>query len=585
MNEKFLKIMARGVEAKLLQYEEYAKVKCETKINLKSNLNDLFKKDLDVSCIMINLEQHKERYQTTVQELEKVSCKNLIHFKATYWKNRPQFEQDLTTVMQFLSQFHPEIDATKEYKFDKFSETHDKNIWIQDGPLACYCSHLRAMIYGYLNFEDYTLIIEDDISIVNTEKIGKYLSQIPDDWDVICIGSIPKNQILSEEDTFYKFATDFHSTHFYIIRNSSFPKIFKGLYPITDQVDVLISNMKHELNIYNIPQTVYQKNIGTHTQNNLHVIFNSPNYDILREALATIKKHLSFFCNLLLPNNAKRNEIIVENLMYDVLYEYILKSGMDGTEGLHQETFHVDCSAHVEKTEYEELMEGLYFFVRCCKKGIDPKHIAKSLLNNLLFTIQKFKLHNTIKSGRILKAYGFGSTAHIYEANGIIIKVYNDKMRWMTIGYDDPKKILFKESRILETVQRCKHVPKILSVHGNIIEMSYGGESLYDDFNLPEDWKDQIREAFEEFDREGVYYPEFRLQNILVNFGKITFVDFGMAELSGKSNSENCERFLSLLNILHEKFKTVPELDRRHALINTFFRNLNLEENAQTNAC
>jgi hypothetical protein len=54
-----------------------------------------------------------------------------------------------------------------------FSEINDPNIYIQDGPLACYCSHVRGMIYGHLNFEDYTIIIEDDAFISNTENIEK----------------------------------------------------------------------------------------------------------------------------------------------------------------------------------------------------------------------------------------------------------------------------------------------------------------------------------------------------------------------------------------------------------------------------
>lgn len=580
-----MKVMARGVEAKLLQYEEYAKIKCETQINLKSNLEDLFKKPLDdLTCIMINLEQHTERYNNTVTELEKISCRNLIHFKGTFWKNRDQFEQDLTTIMQFLGQFNSEIDTeidTIKYKFDKFSETHDKNILIQDGPLACYCSHLRAMIYGYLNFEDYTIIVEDDISIVNTEKISKYLSQIPDDWDIICIGCIPKNQILSDEDTFYKFTTDFHSTHFYIVRNKSFPKIFKGLYPITDQVDVLISNMKYELNIYNIPNTVFQKNIGTHTQNNLHVIFNSPNYDILRIALLTIQKHLNFFCNLILPENEQRNKVIVNHLMYDVIFEYILKSGMEGTEGLHQETFNIDYSQYVEMEEYRELMEALFFFVRCCKKGINPDQIAKSLLNNLIFTIQKFKLHNSSVNGVTLKAYGFGSSAHIYRSEDVIFKVYNDKLRWTIDGYDDPNEIFHKETSVLRVAQQCTHVPHDASLildQDKMIQMSYEGESIYDNFDLPENWEDQIKETFNEFDAVGIYYPEFRLQNILVKDSRLSFVDFGMAKLSSEKNYLNCEKFCTLLNILNEKFKIEQGFDQRHALMNTFFRNINLED-------
>ena len=81
------------------------------------------------------------------------------------------------------------------------------------------------------------------------------------------------------------------------------PIIFENVYPITDQIDVLISDCRNKLNIYNIEDTVYQKNLKTNTQNNLHVIFNSPNYDVLREETSKIEKLCNFFANKILPKN------------------------------------------------------------------------------------------------------------------------------------------------------------------------------------------------------------------------------------------------------------------------------------------
>ena len=75
------------------------------------------------------------------------------------------------------------------------------------------------------------------------------------------------------------------------------PKIFENMYPITDQIDVLISNCKDKLNIYNIEDTVYQKNLKTNTQNNLHAIFHSPNYKVLRKEAFKIEKLCNYFAN------------------------------------------------------------------------------------------------------------------------------------------------------------------------------------------------------------------------------------------------------------------------------------------------
>ena len=58
---------------------------------------------------------------------------------------------------------------------------------------------------------------------------------------------------------------------------------------------------------------------------------------------------------------------------------------------------------------------------------------------------------------------------------------------------------------------------------------------------------------------------------------KITFVDFGLAEMRDNAdNSENCERFISYLSILKKKFKYNKGLDRRHQLIFNFLNNKNI---------
>ena len=58
--------------------------------------------------------------------------------------------------------------------------------------------------------------------------------------------------------------------------------IFKNLYPITDQIDIIISKLHDKLNIYNIPNTVSQKFFTTNIQNNLHIIYNTNNFDVIR---------------------------------------------------------------------------------------------------------------------------------------------------------------------------------------------------------------------------------------------------------------------------------------------------------------
>ena len=558
--------LATGVDAKILQYEEYATNISDDTIDFPNLLGGT------QTYMLLNMERHVERYKTSVEQLKKISIQNFQHLKGTDGRNKNQLEKDLTNILKFIKNYNNDV-IDNDIKINEFSEIDNPGVHIQDGPLGCYCSHLRAMIYGYLSESDYTIIIEDDISITNTENIQKYLPQIPNDWDVICLNSRGKN--VRYEEPFYKFVDEFHSGHFYIIKNKCLPRIFKGMYPMTDQVDVLLSDMHKELNIYNIPDTVYQKNLETNTQNNLDIIFTSPNYILVKDLLNKSEEILNHYANKILPDNKDQNRLIVKNLMYDVIYNYMLTKGNNNELNPDIEDYVFDNS-YLGKWRYNKLEKIVGFFLQCTKKGINPKLAGQSLTNVLLFTLNKFtELHDV---DRDIKAYGFGSTAHTYKVgNDLLIKRYNKKLRWATEGHDNSKMIMDKELNLLDKLKNVKSVPKVIDYNDTDITMEYRGESIYNDFNLPKDWKDQITNIFSELTDNGIFYPEFRLQNILVLDGKISFVDFGMADFRDKcDNTVNIEKFIKYLSLLEDKFKVVIDLDARQRLISTFLKNINI---------
>jgi hypothetical protein len=415
--DKFInKKIRTGADIKVLQYEDSINHDniCDTQINIINSIPIKNNNLNNSNCIMINIEKDIIRYHSAVNELKKISINNFVHLKATYWKEKIKLEEDLNLILNFLRQFNSNI-SNELVIIDDFSESNDININIQDGPLACYCSHLRAMIYGYYNFTDYTIIVEDDLSIINTELIETYIKCIPDDWDIICLNSAAKNKTYDEP--YYKFTDSFHSTHFYIIKNKSLPYIFKNMYPITDQVDVLISNLIHDLNIYNIPKTVYQKNYSTNTQNNLNTIFTSPNYVELRSYIKNMEKYFKLFINKLLPENELNNDIIITNLIYNVIYLDIVTIEPIIDQTLNKDNYETyDNSEFKTMPNYSELYQTIYIIIMLVKKGINNKDHAERLLNNILFILKQFTLHNTIDetTGEIIKAYSYGSTCNVY---------------------------------------------------------------------------------------------------------------------------------------------------------------------------
>lgn len=559
----------KGVDAKVMQYSEHAPSLCHTQINLKSLLDNLIKSN-DDHYILINLEKDEQRYHHAVEELKKISVNSFFHLKGTDGRKNEILKADLIFILKFLKQFNENINP--EIEIDEFSEISDKNIYLQGGPLGCFCSHIRALIYGYLNFKDYTIVVEDDIVITNTDHIKNYIKEIPDDWDVICLNAAAKNIIYDKP--VYKFTNEWHSTHFTIYRNRCLPYLFSKFYPITDQIDVLVSDQTQHLNIYNIPHTVYQKNISTNTQNNLHVIFNSPHYHVVRNDLDKIESLCEFFIETTLPN-CERKKILSSHLMYDVLYNYITKTKRDEYSDKH-DPFVFDDSKYTDMYEYQLFIGSIARVINCSKKGINSINEAKHLANVFLYTIQKFDLHGTIDEEyqEELKAYDFGSSAHTYrlEKNDIILKKYNEKLRWATKDYENCEEIFADELQILQATNNLSFVPKLLNYNlkTKTLKLSYEGESLHNDFNLPPDWKNQIKTIFQELNSKGVFYPEFRLENILVKNGKIKLIDFGMAKLNHADNQPNCEKFIKILSLFEKKFKDLPT-KTRHELCHTFY--------------
>ena len=575
----------RGADIKMLQYDTQTGpvVQCNNRVNLTSLVRKLFNKHdgHDITnnpplnnFILINIEKDIKRYHSSVEELKKLDVNNFVHLKATYWKERSVLENDLTFILRFLKQFNPDMEPI-DIKINMFSEPNDSNIYIQDGPLACYCSHLRAMIYGYTHFDKYTIIAEDDINIFNTSLISDYLENVPDDWDIIFFNSIPKEPATTH--SVYKLVHPFHSSHLYIIRNKSMPVLFRYMHPIFDQVDVLTSNSRNVLNIYNLPRTVYQKSVSTNTQNNLHVIFTSPNYINIKTQFDEVQRLLIIFADLILPDN-EHNKTIVSNLIFDILCEYI--SNINDIGALSESEHALPVSGYESHHEYENLLTRICHIIQCCKKGVYVKITSTYLLHNILTMLIEYRLHNTIDEqyGQVIKAYSFGSTSHTYilQQSGVCIKQYKKVLLWKTTNHDNIDDIFYREVEILKK----QDIIKLLHCDGNkkIIKMSYNGTSLYNNFILPLDWKIQIKELFDYLTANNIYYPEFRLQNILNNESKLSFVDFGMAKICDDvDNKNNCDIFIELIEILDNRFKATTQMER-YLLYDTFINGIKLHK-------
>ena len=601
-----------GADVKQIQYASYATDLCYNEIDLVKIIEKrFFDKSITQNCIFINIESDNKRYNSIITELKKLNFNTSVHLKATFWKEKKKFVEDMNDVVNFLKKFQNKTvtESSRELSINEFSEFSDPNIYIQDGPLACYCSHVRAMIYGYLNFKDYFIIIEDDSFIANTNKIETYINEIPDDWDVILFNSIPLHK--TYDKPWYKLENIFHSTHFYIIREKAIKTIFENIYPIVDQIDILIAKLYDRLNIYNIVDTVYQKNFSTNTQNNLFVIYNTPCYVVLKNYIKETIIALRNYINTKLHNNENITNKLASKIYDDIVYNYIINNF--DFEKNNQINFNSEMSEKDDNLEdpsvnfnkldsndpnYIKMYEKLYIIINCSVKGKRIHNRVLFLLQTIENVIADFNKHNPLEN---IYAYDYGSTSNVYilkseNSPDKILKIYNTKFRWNTTKYYHDEKhecdIFNKELEILN-----KLYPNIIEFnHENRTIISpYLGQSLYENFILPSNWKEQIHNIFNNFNSHNIFYPEFNIKNIVVANDVINFVDFGLALLESTPkenlNKNNCDIFIEILEKLDIKMKqidyecsqqtdtseVVDLYEKKHILYNTFIFNIKNE--------
>jgi len=585
-NDIYKRVVHTGTDVKKLQY----KINHNPDIKV-IDLNDIIQKryfpdsQSNINTILVNIEKDKHRYDSAIKEYKNIQIKDFVHLKATYWREKETFEKDMSSILYFFKDFNPRI-VNSDVKLDIFSVFNDKNIMIQDGPLACYCSHVRGIIYGYQNFTNYTIITEDDLHINDMDLIIENITKIPDDWDIICLGAQPINKYYDGE--FYKFNDLFHSTQFYIIRNSCMDIIFKNIYPICDQIDILLSKLHDQLNIYNIPNSVLQKNFESNTQNNLFVIYNSPNYEFIRITINKVKALLfEIICSeLKIDCKTEQHEKFLKNIVLKILFDVIFSKilSVDEIDANYFNELKDNISNFNIYDEYflnnqrEKLHTEIYVIINACVKGINADITTKNIIDDIYEIIKKFNLSN---NGELFPM-NYGSTSNVYLLkNNIVVKVYNNFLRWQCQGHCEKTEIFEREIYILDKLKSSNYFQKIYSYNDNMIYMEYLGDSLFDNFMLPHDWENQIRNIFQILDDNRIFYPEFNLKNILILNNRLYLIDYGLARICDESNENNLLNFIEIINILREKFNEIKDVEQQHIFYNNFINNIKLDKDSK----
>lgn len=125
---------------------------------------------------------------------------------------------------------------------------------LSKGAVGCYLSH--CYLWGKMINEklSYLYIFEDDtLPTYNKSKLDKYISQVPDDFDIILFGGYYKQGNHICENVFK--IKDFWGMHGYLIKNTRrIQEALEKALPMTVQIDSYLSELakQDKINIYGI---------------------------------------------------------------------------------------------------------------------------------------------------------------------------------------------------------------------------------------------------------------------------------------------------------------------------------------------
>ena len=194
---------------------------------------------------LINLKRRPDRLNNFLKHYKESDMKNLnvIKFDAIDGSDLDVSKCPLSELARAeLQQLESTGFRTKHYQLTK-------------GAIGCYLSHVKIWENILKNESQIALIFEDDAQVPKdlNKRIHAEMKNIPNDWDIVLFGYICKKCMKYDN---YNEVERFMLTHCYIIKKSSIAKIMNTntLFPITQQIDSLMSELSSLINIYSVKE-------------------------------------------------------------------------------------------------------------------------------------------------------------------------------------------------------------------------------------------------------------------------------------------------------------------------------------------
>ena len=446
-------------------------------------------------------------------------------------------KEDLKFILRFIKTYlcnDIDMNIDLNINIDDFYNVTYNNVSYNCYELVDYCRDTKSLINAYLSNVDYYIVKDKDIVITDLPSFkNNIIDNISSNWDVICVD----NNML-----------------FYIVNSKSIKLLLSKIYPF-NTLKSIINSLDSKLNVY------YMNENFTITK---HII--PSKYVINADLLHDDYENLINILNSKIDDLSITNEIIQNQINNNIikLFDRVFPNNNNKLESYNNIYNNDDIRKYIYNifNYYTSNKYDLSYFVNSISISI----------NNIINSLTDMNIYNEYKP------LYFGSTANVYQSvnSNLIAKVYINVLRWSTVDHSVNKDIFNKELTILSKLNLLESYDK----DKLILYMKYYGKSLYQDFNLPNDWEEQIINIFKNLINNNICYTEFNLNNILVLNNKITFIDYGLCKIINKESEsdsdydseslDNSGIFIELLKLLNNEFKNITSLNERQILYNKF---------------
>ncbi|QOI90257.1 hypothetical protein QKU58_gp074 [Pyramimonas orientalis virus] len=240
MNFKSLMVVIAAIVCIILVCFVY----CFTKI-ISANRNSVFDK-----TYLINLKRRPDRLKNF-----------LVHYNTSDLKKNEIIKFDAIDGSKLNVDSVPLSElALAELQQLETTGFRTKHYQLTKGAIGCYLSHVKIWENILKNNYDTCLIFEDDAQVPTDIKkqISTEMEHMPVDWDIVLFGYICKKCMKYEN---YLEVERFMLTHCYLIKKSAIVKIMNSntLFPITQQIDSLMSELSSVVNIYSAKDKIVKQ--------------------------------------------------------------------------------------------------------------------------------------------------------------------------------------------------------------------------------------------------------------------------------------------------------------------------------------